>query len=144
MRYRQKGSALRLCVGWTFYSFVTGHFFEIRLRFWFRLGFAFGLLINSWMNDKNKIVSFIFEPGIGSVQPRCIITQTNDKKNKKRNHEYMSKYKRTCSWNLFHYVKTWYMNVNGLWLRFWCSGFALRGFDQIPGPRHACFEQRKK
>ena len=43
----------------------------------------------------------------------------------------MSKYKRACSGSLFHYVKTWYMNVNGLWLRFWYSGFALQGFDQI-------------
>ena len=43
----------------------------------------------------------------------------------------MSKYKRACSWSPFHYVKTWYMDVKGIWLRFWCSGFALQGFDQI-------------
>ena len=35
------------------------------------------------MNDENKIVSFMFELGIGSVQPRCILTQMNDKKTHK-------------------------------------------------------------
>ena len=32
---------------WRGPGLVKGHFFEIRLRFWLRLGFAFGLLINS-------------------------------------------------------------------------------------------------
>ena len=36
------------------------------------------------MNDENKIVSFMFELGIGSVQPRCRwLTQMNDKKTHK-------------------------------------------------------------
>ena len=35
------------------------------------------------MNDENKIVSFMFELSIGSVQPRCRLTQMNDKKTHK-------------------------------------------------------------
>ena len=120
---------------WRGPGLVKGHFFEIRLRFWLRLGFAFGLLINSgfsWNEWREQNCEFHVWAGHRLRAAKMQINPNEWQKNtQKWNREYMSKYKRACSWSPFHYVKTWHMDVCGIWLRFWCSGFALQGFDQI-------------
>ncbi len=76
-----------------------------------------------------------FEPGIGSVQPRCIITQMNDKNT--HENEITNTYRSINGPVPEVFFIMWkhgiwmYMDVYGIWLRFWGSGFALQGFDQI-------------
>ena len=94
---------------------VKGRFFEIRLRFWLRLGFAFGLLINSgfsWNEWREQNCEFHVWAGHRLRAAKMQINPNEWQKNTQQwNRTYMSKYKRACSWSPFHCVKTWYMDV---------------------------------